>query len=183
VSLSGGAEMNGHSMVARLAALESALATRDAELARRDAELAKARKERDFLRAAYDALKQELELLKRRMFIATAERVDSEQLKLEFQDKLALLNKMACTLEEPKGEEPVSGEPVKGGKRDGRKKRKTSPTGRRKLDELDEATLPVVRVPVTDPVFEQLVARGRPSASGSRRARGSATNEAASGAS
>jgi transposase len=46
-------------------------------------------------------------------------------------------------------------------KRDGRKDRKVPPTGRRKLDEIDEATLPVVRVPITDPLFEQLVAEGK----------------------
>jgi transposase len=137
----------------------------EAELVRRDAELAKLRKERDFIRAAYDALKRELELLKRRIFIATAERIDAEQLKLEFQDKLALLDKLADTLGEPKREEPAAAEPSTppshNGKRDGRKNRKTPPTGRRKLDEIDEATLPVVRVTITDPLFEQLVVEGK----------------------
>lgn len=155
---SGTEEMSEHALTARLAVLESALAVRDAELA-------KARKERDFLRAAYDALKQELELLKRRIFVATAERVDAQQLKLEFQDKLARLNQMADTLEEPKLDEQAAGEPAApahgDGRRDGRKNRKTAPTGRRKLEEVDEATLPVVRVPVTDPLFEQLVAEGK----------------------
>lgn len=141
----------------RLAALELALAASKAELA-------KMRKERDFLRAAYDALKRELELLKRRIFIATAERVDNEQLKLEFKEKLELLNKMAETLEEAKSEAPAApapNAPANGGKPDGRKNRKTPPTGRRKLDEIDESTLPVVRVTITDPLFEQLVAEGK----------------------
>lgn len=151
-------------MGARLQALEAALASRDAELASRDAELAKARKERDFLRSAYEALKQELELLKRRIFVATAERVDNQQLKLEFHQKLALLNQMADTLEEARLDGPAADEPnapANGGKRDGRKNRQTPPTGRRKLEDIDEAALPVVRVPVTDPVFEQLVAEGK----------------------
>jgi transposase len=150
-------------LAARVAELESALASRVAELesalALRDAELAKAHKERDFLRAAYDALKRELELLKRRIFIATAERVDNAQLKLEFQEKLALLNQMAGTLGEAPAGEPSA--PADGGKPDGRKQRKTPPTGRRKLEEIDEATLPVVHVEVTDPLFEQLVAEGK----------------------
>jgi transposase len=141
-----------HDLAARVAALESALASRDAELA-------KVHKERDFLRAAYDALKRELELLKRRIFIATAERVDSEQLKLEFQDKLALLNAMAGTLGEAPETEPNA--PANDRKRDGRKDRTTPPTGRRKLEEIDEATLPVVHVEITDPLFEQLVAEGK----------------------
>ena len=132
-------------------------------LAQRNAEVETLRKERDFLRAAYDALKRELELLKRRIFIATAERVDAEQLKLEFQDKLALLNKLADTLEEPKLEQQAGepNRPANGGKSDGRKKRKSPPTGRRKLEEIDEATLPVVRIVITDPLFEQLVAEGK----------------------
>jgi chromosome segregation ATPase len=109
----------------------------EARIAALEAELEKTRKERDFLRAAYEALKRELELLKRRIFIAKAERVDHEQLKLEFQDKLALLNQLADTLEEPKPDaqddtEPDS--PTKPGKDDRRKKRKTSPTGRRRLE-------------------------------------------------
>ncbi len=153
-----------------LAELKAALRDRKSELAQRDVELVKVRKERDFLRAAYDALKQELELLKRRIFIATAERVDAAQLKLEFQDKLALLNTLADTLEDPKPEEPKpeeqpaaepSEQPANGGKPDGRKNRKSPPTGRRKLDEIDEAILPIVRVTITDPLFEQLVAEGK----------------------
>lgn len=136
---------------------EQALAARVAEL---ESALAKAHKERDFLRAAYDSLKQEVQLLKRRIFIATAERVDSEQLKLEFQDKLALLNKMAGTLGDAAPEVEPSA-PANGVKRDGRTNRKAPPTGRRKLEEIDEATLPVVVVPITDPLFEQLVAEGK----------------------
>jgi transposase len=143
-------------VAARVAELESEL---ESALAKREAELADARKERDFLRAAYDALKQELELLKRRIFVATAERVDNEQLKLEFQDKLALLNKMAGTLGEPPSAEPSA--PANDGKHDGLKNRKTPPTGRRKLEEIDEATLPVVHVEIADPLFEQLVAEGK----------------------
>ncbi len=139
-------------------------------MAELEAELSKVRSERDVLRAAYDALKQEVELLRRRIFIATAERVDTHQLKLEFSEKLALLNKMAGTLDAPSFESDTgaasdelagdAGGPAKR-KRDGRKDRKVPPTGRRKLDEIDEATLPVVRVSVTDPLFEQLVAEGK----------------------
>lgn len=141
-----------------------------AALENRNVELANACKERDFLRAAYDALKQELELLKRRIFVATAERVDTSQLKLEFQDKLDILNSLAGTPEEKKTEEAPPEDSNKPNntkkesdddKPDGRKKRKSPPTGRRKLDEIDEATLPVVRVTVTDPLFEKLVAEGK----------------------
>lgn len=145
---------NEQALSARLAALESALAARDAELAT-------TRKERDFLRSAYDALKLEVELLKRRIFIATAERVDNQQLQLEFKEKLALLNKMADTLEPKPEQGSTPSAPANGGKPDGRKNRKKPPTGRRKLDEIDEATLPVVTVPIVDPLFEQLVIDGK----------------------
>jgi transposase len=133
--------------------------------------LAKVSKERDFLRSAYDALKRELELLKHRIFVGTAERVDTQQLRLEFNEKLELLNKMTDTVDGPKvepdspdtqdspGDNPIS--PNDGPKPDGRKNRKTPPVGRRKLEEIDEGTLPVVRVQITDPVFEKLVEEGK----------------------
>jgi transposase len=55
--------------------------------------------ERDTLREAYTAVKLELELLKRRLFVAKAERVDSEQLELEFAAKLAELDALAKRLD------------------------------------------------------------------------------------
>lgn len=159
----------------RVAELEAELAAaqseRDAVRHERDA----VRRERDVLRKAYDALKAELNLLKRRIFIATAERVDTHQLKLEFSAKLAVLNAMADTLELSQFEqqaaeaqdELVQQQPGSAGaqgpdrKRDGRKNRQRPPTGRRNLSEVDESTLPVVRVEIDDPLFEQLVAEGK----------------------
>jgi len=76
---------------ARIARLESALADRDTRIA----ELVR---ERDELRAAYDRLWVDVELMRRRMFIATAERVDTKQLEIEFKDKLAELDKLAGTI-------------------------------------------------------------------------------------
>ena len=150
--------------------LRRRVAELETKIAKRDDELTRVRRERDVLRAAYDALKREVELLRRRIFVATAERVDTHQLKLEFSEKLALLNKMAGTLDASsfESEAEAANEERAGDagsspkrKRDGRKDRKVPPTGRRKLDEIDEATLPVVRVPITDPLFEQLVAEGK----------------------
>lgn len=53
----------------RIEALESAVGARDAELAALKGERAR-------LERAYELLKEELALLKRRLFVATAERVD-----------------------------------------------------------------------------------------------------------
>lgn len=151
---------------------EDALRQRVAEL---EAELVSARRERDVLRRAYDAAKHELNLLRRRIFVATAERIDTVQLKLEFSAKLAVLNAMADTLELSEFErqadaaesEQSPSSPSQHGaaptprKRDGRKDKKSPPTGRRQLSEIDESKLPVVYVEVDDPLFEQLVAEGK----------------------
>lgn len=70
-----------------------------AQLAQLKAELDSALKqvqalttERDQLKASHERLRDELELLKRRIFIAKAERVDSQQ--LEFFHKLSELNEL-----------------------------------------------------------------------------------------
>jgi transposase len=76
---------------ARIAALESAPAERDTRIA----ELVR---ERDELRAAYDRLWLAVELMRRRIFTAKAERVDTTQLELEFNDKLKELDQLAGTL-------------------------------------------------------------------------------------
>jgi transposase len=127
------------------------------------------------LRRAYDAAKHELNLLRRRIFVATAERVDTVRLKLEFSAKLAVLNAMADTLELSEFErqaeaaeiETSPSSPTQDGsalpprKCDGRKDKKSPPTGRRQLSEIDESKLPVVYLEVDDPLFEQLVAEGK----------------------
>lgn len=75
------------SLEARLARIEAA----NAELV---AQLAKVTAERDHLRASYERLRLDLELLKKRIYVAQAERVNTQQLELEFASKLAILNKL-----------------------------------------------------------------------------------------
>lgn len=143
----------------------------EAALARASATIERLTSERDSLRRAHAAIKQELELLKRRIFVATAERIDTRQLKLEFSAKLAELNRLAETLDLPTFEAESaaaqaallpdgSGTTPKSetGRRDGRKNRSTKPTGRRSVEDAD---LPEVRVEIADPLFEQLVAEGK----------------------
>lgn len=131
--------------------LEAVRLRADAERARADA----LEKERDGLRASHERLRLELDLMRRRMFVAKAERVDTEQLKLEFAQKLRTLDEVAQTLGMGTGEGAqevaASSAPV-GGKRRGKS------TGRRDL-----AALPLEerRVEIADPVLEQLVADGK----------------------
>jgi len=130
---------------ARMAELEAALVERDARIA----ELVR---ERDELRAAYDRLWLEVELMRRRIFIAKAERVDTTQLELEFNDKLAELDKLAGTL----GLGQSSDAPDGGdGKTNGSRPK---PRGRRNLRQIK---MPEERIEIPDPQIEALVANGQ----------------------
>jgi len=125
---------------ARITELESALTMVKAE---RDAVTA----ERDRLRSAYEHLLREMALLKRRIFAAKAERVDTTQLALEFAEKLAELDRLG-------GLAAAASAPPEPPER--RPRRKS--TGRRDLKQLP---LEEMRVEVTDPLFEELVAQGK----------------------
>ena len=82
-------------IAARLVELEATVAAKQAALdAERERRLA-AEAERDQLRDAYEALKIQVELARRRLEIAKAERIDTEQLELDFAATLAELDKLA----------------------------------------------------------------------------------------
>lgn len=138
--------MNASAAETRIAELEAALAAKDAAIAVAEDRAAKLMEERDLLRASHERIRLELELLKRRIFVATAERVDTAQLELEFAAKLAALDRLGG------GPPRVAG----GGDRPAAEKPK--PTGRR---DLSKVKLPVVRVETLDPILEKLVAEGR----------------------
>ena len=85
-----------------LARMRAELAERDAKLAAREAELSERRAEQEKHEARYGALKEtnralelELKLLKRRLFIAKAERVDTAQFQLEFDELSKKLDTLA----------------------------------------------------------------------------------------
>jgi transposase len=120
------------------------------ELASTQERAARAEKERDTLRRSYQRLVEELELIRRRIVVATAERVDTQQLRLEFEVKLSELEKAAATLDLGENLDPSSGNPGS----------KPKPKGRRRLDLLN---LPRERLEFRDPVFEALVAEGKAS--------------------
>ena len=130
-----------------ITSLEEALAALRGEREK----VAELTRERDHLRASHERLRLELELLKRRIFIAKAERVDTQQLEMDFAATLAALDKLAGTTPKQAQQDGQErrGEP-KGGK--------TKPTGRR---DLSKTKLEEDRVEILDPVFEKLVAEGK----------------------
>lgn len=73
----------------------------EAALAAERAALAALTVERDTLRLAYGNAQQELKLMRRRLFVATAERLDTTQLELEFAHKLAALDALNQQLGAP----------------------------------------------------------------------------------
>ncbi len=70
----------------------------EAQLATERAKLAEITAERDRLRRAYQILFEHYELLRRKLFVASAERVDVTQLELEFADTKAKLDALAKQL-------------------------------------------------------------------------------------
>lgn len=134
--------------LARIALLEDALLQE-----RERAKLLEA--ERDRVRAAYQELLIAIELLRRRIEAAKAERIDTEQLELEFEAKCRELDVLSGALA-PGAETPPppAGEPSD----PPAERRRSKPAGRR---DLSDASLPEERVEVTDPEMERLVAEGK----------------------
>lgn len=140
---------------ARIAELEAKLLAERSAVARYAIErvafakrIADLEAERDRLRSSYDRLRNELELLKRRIFVAKAERVDTQQLELEFAAKLRELELAAGTLGLGADDDADRDAP----------KTKKTPTGRRSLE---GTKLRVETIRLDDPQLEQMVAEGK----------------------
>jgi transposase len=139
-------------LVAESAAKSKRIAELEATLAKAEATLAQVSAERDKLRRAYEQLKVHYELLKRRIFVATAERVDTAQLELEFAETKAKLEALATALGkdlEPSPEDDVEDAAASNGEPERKKKKRTG--GRPKLSELD---MPEERVELLDAALE-----------------------------
>jgi transposase len=144
----------------RVAALEAALTTANETLTKTTdvlshtaAELASVTQERDKLRRAYELLKAELELLRRRIFLAKAERIDTEQLELEFAETNARLTQLAKQLGEPADSPELAPNNEDAGARGPASQK---PKGRRNLRDLE---IPEVRVEILDPSLEGVAER------------------------
>jgi transposase len=135
-------------------ALLSCNALLSADLASAVALIAQLTEERDRLRAAHERLRQELELLKRRIFVASAERIDTHQLEMEFLHKLKELDALNATLD---GDITAARSSEDDPPPDDKAKKKSNPKGRRDLRLLD---LPETRIEIKDPVFEAMVEQG-----------------------
>lgn len=133
------------------------------ELKQRDATIAELQGENARLWRSYEMLKEELALVKRRLFVAKAERVDTTQLQMEFDELLKKLNRLAGELPPEFGGKTPDDSGREKSKSNAKERDKTAgerpkPKGRRKLE---EANLPEVRVEIPDPLFEQLVVEGK----------------------
>jgi transposase len=139
------------STTSQLSSTASRLAKTTQTLSKTSAVLAKVTAERDKLLHAYEQLKAQLELLRRRIFLAKAERIDTQQLELEFAETQAKLVKLASELDETAGL-PQSDNSSSS---DGRPAR-AKPKGRRNLADLD---IPEERVVIEDPSLEGVAER------------------------
>ena len=136
--------------------LEDALrrvAELEAALSKTSAALVTVTAERDKLRHAYEQLKGQLELLRRRIFLAKAERIDTQQLEIEFAETKAKLDKLAKELGAGDLAEGASDNDndTSDGNDDGRPARTKKSTGRRNIRLLD---IPEERVEILDPALE-----------------------------
>lgn len=150
---------------ALIASLRAQLAERDRFIAERDQMLAQHKQEYARLQSVYQQLLTEMQLLKRRIFVGTAERVDTTQLQLEFAELTKKLDALAGVLggagAREDGEDAAPKPCSKCGSKTGcrcKKRGGHKPTGRRNLNETN---LPVDRVEIRDPLFEKLVAEGK----------------------
>jgi transposase len=145
-------------LLARIAALESALAAERAAHTTSRTLVDQLTKECDQLRVSHERLLQDLELLRRRIFIAKAERIDSAQLELEFAQKLAALDALSAELAEKQGTAGAGTGAGGAAGSPGSRPDKKKPTGRR---DLSKADIPEERVEIADPVLDDLVAAGK----------------------
>jgi transposase len=137
-----------------LTTMTEALTTTAETLSKTSAALASVTAERDKLRHAYEQLKGQLELLRRRIFLAKAERIDTQQLEIEFAETKAKLDKLAKELDASDLAEGASDNDndASSGDGDGRPaETKKKPKGRRNIRLLD---LPEERVEILDPALE-----------------------------
>jgi transposase len=149
------AQATSEELRARLVAAEAALA---AEHARAETERARADKlaaDHERLLAAYQQLQFELKLLRRRIFVASAERVDTQQLEMEFASKQAELAGLAAQLgtaaPEPEAAPTPSEDTPPPAPAAPPDKPKAKPKGRRDVGALP---LPEERHELLDPALE-----------------------------
>lgn len=136
----------------------------EGELEKTKAALERATSELEKVRHAYRRALEDLQLMRRRLFVATAERPPSEQEQLKFEGLLAEVDRLAreaaeaaavaaaAAADAAKADAAEAAAPPAGAKDPSRPK----PKGRRNLE---DTTLPTVRVELTDPELEGVAER------------------------
>jgi transposase len=119
---------------ARVIALEAELAAERAQLATERARADKLAADHARLLAAYQQAEIELKLLRRHIFVASAERIDTRQLELEFAEKQTELAALAAKLNAATPPAPPEAPPP--APPAGPAKQKPKPKGRRNLRDL-----------------------------------------------
>lgn len=140
----------------RLAERDACLAERDARLAKVEEEFSALKRRHQELWKTYERLQEELALLRRRLFVAKAERTDTAQLQLEFEELTAKLDLLAGELDIDPDAPSDSDESGQGATP---RAPRSKPSGRRGPADLEG--LPKVVVRIADPVMETLVAEGK----------------------
>ena len=144
---------------AELAARDAALAAREAKLEAAAAQITKQAAQYEALREAYMQLQLELKLLKRRIFIASAERADTTQLQLEFEELTRKLDALADVMGSPADTSGGDGSDGGNGAGDkGEKADKPMTKGRRSVKAMGLRT---ETVDLKDLVMEELVEAGK----------------------
>ena len=135
--------------LARVAELGTTLSTTEATLDTTKAALAKMTQERNALRRVYQLLLEQHELLRRRIYMASAERIDVTQLELEFQKSTETLAAVASELASTEGTHPSDDSLVEppAAPPPAAKPPRAKPTGRRDLAIED---LPEERIELLD---------------------------------
>jgi len=140
--------------------MQGELAATTEKLSAATSKIASITSERDNLRRAYRQLMEQFDLLRRRIFIAKAERVDSTQLELEFEqtkEKLdALAQKLGGNAAEATASDDSDDDDAPGSRPSGKPpaKAKTAGKGRRNLADRDD--LPQRRIEFRDAELEKL---------------------------
>lgn len=130
--------------------------TPEQEVARLRAELKASQATVARLRAAYMNALEQLQLMRRRLFVAKAERFDTPEEQLTFEQLGLKVQELEAQLgagSPPEGD-GADDEDSKGKRR--RKKPDSKPTGRR---DLSKSSLPLVRVEIPDPELEGVAER------------------------
>ena len=127
-----------------------------AAVARLSQQLEQSERDRERIRAAYQNALEQLQLMRRRLFVAKAERFDTPEEQLTFEQLGQRVKELEVQLDagsSQEGGESDGGESDEDGSKPKRNRNKpeSKPTGRR---DLSKSSLPLVRVEVPDPELE-----------------------------